>query len=370
MYSFWFWQRIVSPHMAGLATALCQQGYAVKYIAEQTISKSRTAQGWSLPDLGKVRLELAPKATRMKRLAKQSPDGVIHICQGIRGNGLISVAQSELTRRGVYQWIIMETVDDVGLIGLAKRFEYKRLFRMHHRHISGVLAIGHRTSDWVVARSVPKERVYPFAYFLPEQKLSTHNNLLKDGPFRILFVGQFIKRKKLDLLIKALALFSTKDIELVVVGAGPLEEILSQQAEATLPGKVKWLGKLKNIEAREVMAKVDCLVLPSRHDGWGAVVSEALMVGTPVICSDQCGSAGVVKASGFGGVFANENLSQLSSLLDKSYTLGKINIGTRSALARWARCLGAHAGSLYLTSIFDHRFGESTRPLPPWEDKS
>lgn len=53
--------------------------------------------------------------------------------------------------------------------------------------------------------------------------------------------------------------------------------------------------------ARACMARADVLVLPSWHDGWGAVVSEALMAGTPAIASDACGSAGVVRASGVGG---------------------------------------------------------------------
>ena len=29
----------------------------------------------------------------------------------------------------------------------------------------------------------------------------------------------------------------------------------------------------------EIINQVDCLVLPSYHDGWGAVVSEALLIG-------------------------------------------------------------------------------------------
>ena len=43
------------------------------------------------------------------------------------------------------------------------------------------------------------------------------------------------------------------------------------------------------------MAAADVLVLPSRFDGWGAVVNEALMVGTPVICSDRCGASDVIE---------------------------------------------------------------------------
>jgi hypothetical protein len=62
-------------------------------------------------------------------------------------------------------------------------------------------------------------------------------------------------------------------------------------------------GSYLSTEVPRAMAQADCLVLPSIHDGWGAVASESLMVGTPVVCSDACGVAGVVQASGVGGVF-------------------------------------------------------------------
>jgi glycosyltransferase involved in cell wall biosynthesis len=44
-------------------------------------------------------------------------------------------------------------------------------------------------------------------------------------------------------------------------------------------------------------------VLPSRFDGWGAVVNEALMVGTPVICSNRCGASDVIENGRNGYVF-------------------------------------------------------------------
>lgn len=34
VFSVWFWQRIVSPHMAGLASALAKRGCQVVYVAE------------------------------------------------------------------------------------------------------------------------------------------------------------------------------------------------------------------------------------------------------------------------------------------------------------------------------------------------
>jgi len=107
-------------------------------------------------------------------------------------------------------------------------------------------------------------------------------------------------------------------------------------------------------------------VLPSRHDGWGAVVSEALMAGTPVVCSDSCGSAGVVRASGQGGVFRSGDREALLSMLKQVIAKGRLPSTDKLSLASWAESLGESAGAAYLLQILDHVVGHIARPSPPW----
>ena len=104
----------------------------------------------------------------------------------------------------------------------------------------------------------------------------------------------------------------------------------------------------------KIISETDCLVLPSIHDGWGAVTSEALMVGTPVICSNSCGSSVAVKASKVGGVFVSENLKSLAKILRKQYKIGKISITQRKIISKWAKCLNANSGAKYLDSILNN----------------
>jgi glycosyltransferase involved in cell wall biosynthesis len=369
LVSIYFWQRIVSPHMAGLAAAVARQGCAVVYVAERLMSENRAQQGWTSPDLGTARLELAPTAAAMRALAAAAPVDAIHICQGIRSNGLVGEAQRTLAAHHSRQWVVMETVEDAGWRGVLKRLEYRRLFMQWRGRIEGVLATGYRTPAWVVRRGMPADRVFPFAYFLPDT-LQPENVRLAEtgGPFRFVFVGQFIERKRLDLLISALATLKRQDVELDVIGSGPLEKELQSFAEKIWPGKVRWLGRLPLGEVPPAMARADCLVLPSRHDGWGAVVSEALMAGTPAICSDACGAAEVVRASGVGGVFASGDLSSLVRNLEAVLASGKPKVQDRLELAGWARCLGAEAGAKYLQDVFDHVVGrQDRRPLSPWK---
>lgn len=386
MAEAWFWQRIVTPHMAELAAALARQGSEVIYVAEQPMSADRAEQGWIVPQLPGVRLELAATAKSSATLVASAPPDSIHICQGLRGNGLVRHAQSAIKARGLRQWVVMETVDDAGWRGAIKRLEYRRLFAIWRQHLQGVLAIGHTTPAWITARGMPANRVFPFAYFLGDldliKGLSPPHPLAGEGLgergegteglpeqrtcFRFIFVGNFIELKRLDLLLDALRRIPDQNFELAMIGSGPLEPTLRAMAAECLPGRVHWLGRLPLNQVPAEIAKADCLVLPSRHDGWGAVVSEALMVGTPVICSATCGSAGVVRASGQGGVFNSGDRSELIEQLARAVAGGLVQEPDRVALAHWATCLGAKAGAAYLANILHFVSGIGERPAPPW----
>lgn len=367
----WFWQRIVTPHMAGLAIALAQQGHLVTYVAERLMSKEREKQGWLPPVLHGVDLKILPDKISVANAICEASIDSIHICQGIRGNGLVAAAQKGLRKRRLKQWVIMETVNDQGPDGLIKRLTYQFLFKFHGRHIQGVLANGWRTAEWIRSRGVHPEKTFPFCYFLPEAEIPAKINQETPPTFRFLFVGSFIEIKRLDLLVEALLkLKSDNDLEfqLQVIGSGPLENDLRNKAEKLLGERLMWTGLLSMEKVRHAMTIADCLVLPSRHDGWGAVVSEALMAGTPAIVSDACGSAGVVKASGVGGVFPSGNEKALQDSLQEIVSRGKVSTEQRKQLASWAKCLGADAGACYLQQILCYTYGNGDRPTPPWEE--
>lgn len=369
MAEIWFWQQIISPHMAVLAAALARQGARVTYVAQSAMSAERASQGWQPPALPGVDVRQVSTEADMQALVAQSPAHAMHVCEGIRANGLVSAAQAALARRGCGFWVTMETVEDVGARGLAKRALYCWLFWRWRRQVQGVLSIGRYTPAWLVARGVPAGKIFPFTYFLTDAPSSTPAPAVDaDDTVHILFVGQLIERKRVDLLIAALAqsVGTQPRFTLQLIGAGPLEGDLRAQAAQMLGQRVQWLGQLPMPEVRRRMAEADCLVLPSRHDGWGAVVSEALMAGTPAICSDRCGAAEVVLASGAGGIFASGEREALYALLAARIAQGRQTAAERAKVAQWAQSLGAEAGAGYLLAIFSYDKTGGVRPCPPW----
>ncbi len=106
----------------------------------------------------------------------------------------------------------------------------------------------------------------------------------------VLFVGRLVARKGLDVLLRAIA-GASPPVRLVVIGDGPDRAALQALAAALgLEGRVQWLGRLSNTEARHRMARAVALLVPSEFEQWGLVVNEAWMAPTLVLGSDTVGA--------------------------------------------------------------------------------
>lgn len=115
------------------------------------------------------------------------------------------------------------------------------------------------------------------------------NDPPKTAAVRLLFVGRLADGKGLfDLLDAVDELERDHDVELVVVGDGPLRNSLSEAVENRgLAETVTFTGYRDDIPA--LMASADGLVLPSYREGTPRVVTEALAAGLPVVATDIAG---------------------------------------------------------------------------------
>jgi len=365
----WIWQNILSPHMAALAAALAARGHKVTYIAQQLSRAERTELGWTVPSLGEANLVHCTGPQELEKLARNAPPGVEHIFQGFRGNGHLSFAYKMLSRRNMPFWIFLEELDDRGVKGFARRAYYRYMFTRWRLYVCGVLAVGDGSGDWVAARGMPQNHTYPFAYFLQDANPPHTGDSATNGTLRILFVGQLIERKGIDILLTALSHLNADNDrpQLDVVGSGPDEYNLKDLAvRLGLEGSVHWLGGRQMDEIPKIMAKADLLVLPSRYDGWGAVVTEALMTGTPVIATDRCGAVAAVKASRCGAVVPAGDPLALCNAISAELTHGPVPAEFRLRLAEWARCFSAENGAEYLSELFDVASVGKSPPPPPW----
>ena len=128
---------------------------------------------------------------------------------------------------------------------------------------------------------------------------------LAPGARALLFVGQMIRRKGVDVLLDALALLQKSEgavPALLLLGEGAdLAEFKSQAGRLGLGEQVRFLPYVDNAQLPKFWAAADAFVLPSRFDAWPVVVVEALLAGLPVVGTDACGSVRdlVTPANGF-----------------------------------------------------------------------
>lgn len=357
----WFWQRIVSPHMVNLAIELAKLEIEVHYVIEQEMSVDRAALGWKSNLSNEITLHKYNE--NGKELLSYAQENAEHIVQGIRGNGYISSIISELHSNQKLFWIIMETVDLRGWTSILKTLEYKRLFFKYKKNIKGVFSIGHSTKKWLIQQGIADNKIIDFAYFLKESQVSIP---IENDGFKFIYVGSLIERKRIDVflsLLKDFPLEILKEIKVTIIGDGDMKETLQKLVNDTAL-QIEWLGVQPIDVVRSYIAKADCLVLPSSHDGWGAVTTEALIEGTPVICSDACGSAGSVICSGEGGVFPKNDLFVFKQLLLKQINSGSVSISQRTQLKIWAKSLTAESGAKYMKNVLLDKKGQY---IAPWE---
>jgi glycosyltransferase involved in cell wall biosynthesis len=95
-------------------------------------------------------------------------------------------------------------------------------------------------------------------------------------------------RKGLDVLIRALARRTGPALPLLVVGQpgwGGVDPDSLARDEGLDAGRVRVLGRLSDADLATVLHRATALVMPSRAEGFGLPVLEAMAAGTPVVCS-------------------------------------------------------------------------------------
>ena len=155
----------------------------------------------------------------------------------------------------------------------------------------------------------------------------------------ILFSGKLIPKKDPLTLLEAVAgqpMVAGRSVHLVFLGDGPLRMPLEQQAAATAPGRVHFLGFQQQEDLGDVYADADMLVLPSVYEEtWGLVVNEAMQFGVPCVVSDRVGCAPDLIIPGrTGAVFPH---GDVNSLRDAIVRVAASKVERGAEIHEWCR---------------------------------
>lgn len=132
--------------------------------------------------------------------------------------------------------------------------------------------------------------------------LTNNTNLIinksNNKGLKLLWVGKFDFRKRLDIALKTIAnLKQYTDIELSICGSGNLQQIIfyhQMAKELDIEKQIKWHGNLSNQDVIKIMYDADLFFFTSVSEDTSTVVLEAISCNLPVLCFDACGFGFVI----------------------------------------------------------------------------
>lgn len=135
----------------------------------------------------------------------------------------------------------------------------------------------------------------------------------------LLFVGRLDdKVKRISAVIRAFASLKEAhpELNLLILGDGPDRESLLVLARQLAPERVVFAGWISRSTDLAYFYNIsECLVLPSRTEGFPTVVGEAMACGTPVLASHVGGVSELVIDGETGWTFASADDDRLAALL-------------------------------------------------------
>lgn len=113
---------------------------------------------------------------------------------------------------------------------------------------------------------------------------------------RITTVCRLVRRKRVDLLLNAVAKLNDPAIYLVIMGDGPLRDELQQLArDLGITAQVDFPGEVSESDKIAYLSNADLFCLASDHEGFGLVFVEAMSLGVPVITTNLGGQTEIVR---------------------------------------------------------------------------
>jgi len=118
----------------------------------------------------------------------------------------------------------------------------------------------------------------------------------------VLYLGKITPRKGIDFLVKAFARMNATDAVLVIAGndMGFRSQVEKIAREKGVNSRVLFTGLLTGIDKLSAYRDADMLVYPAIHEIFGLVPFEAMLCGTPVIVTDDCGCGEIIGSQGIG----------------------------------------------------------------------
>ena len=282
-----FLSNYFNHHQKPLADALNER-CSFYFISTEKITQERRALGWGYNQEPEYVIRYDAEPERAEQLITNA-DAVI-----------AGSAPEALLRRSIRKGKLVFRYSERPLKNGLEPLKYvPRLLRWHWRNPCGkriylLCASGFAASDY--ARfGLFRNKAYRWGYFPETKAYKDLSKLMKEKKGNsILWAGRFLDWKHPDDAITAAV--RLKDLgynfSLRLIGNGPMEGALRERIKREgLEKCVELLGPMPPEQVRAHMEETEIFLFTSdRHEGWGAVVNEAMNSGCCVVASEAAGS--------------------------------------------------------------------------------
>jgi glycogen synthase len=162
------------------------------------------------------------------------------------------------------------------------------------RRADAVRTVSNYTTELVREEGIEPAAVFP-AFMDLDPFVESPPEPLPERPVA-LFIGVLELYKNVDGLAEAWRVAAPRvpEAQLRIVGQGPRAELV-ERLVADLPAQTSWRRSLTTAEVVSALDAATMLVLPSRSEGMGRVIVEALCRGRPVVASRVGGIRDLVR---------------------------------------------------------------------------
>lgn len=180
-----------------------------------------------------------------------------------------------------------------------------------------------------------------------------NQSLAKEAAVRACFVGQLESNKRVDWLLRAVAMLKARGcrLHLDIVGTGTEQQpLLELSKELNIDERVTFHGRIDSIY--DVLVGADFSVMASDVEGLGISVIEAAVCGIPSIVSASTGLLEVVEDGYSGWYFDSSSLESLADILEQRTLADDNHVFGENARERAVRVFSEESYKKEMLSAF------------------